>query len=511
MRSRRAEMKEQLTTELAEMRRRVAELEAAEAERRRVEEALLAAKAEAQRRLKEQTALREAVAIISSALDLDTVLSRIAEQMGQAVDATSAYISQHEPETMTSTVVADYIGPQACLREQVPDLSVTYPYGEDDAEFLKAMEAGRYDVSQLDAPDLPEPDRAHMEEYGAKTILYIPLRIGGRLIGYAELWESRRRREFTSEEIALCQGIAQQAAIALENARLFEEIEKRRLYLEGVLRAAPDAIVALDAHYRVAEWNPGAEKLFGYLREEVIGRSISDLIIKPDVFEESVGLSQIASGGGEVPPVETVRYRKDDSPVDVILAASPILVGDEVIGTVVVYTDITERKRMEDALRTMSLVDELTGLYNRRGFFSLAEQQLKISSRMKRRMMLLFADFDGLKRINDAFGHPEGDRALIEVANAFKETFRESDIVARIGGDEFVVLAIETDGVGTEILATRLQRNLEARTARGCRCYQLSLSMGIAHYEPEHPCSIDELLAQADRAMYGQKWNNQKS
>ncbi len=677
-------MKGQLITELVEMRRRVAELEAADTERRRVEEALLTAEAEAQRRLKEQTALREAGAVISSALDLETVLSRIAEQMGQAIDATSAFISQHESETMTSTVMAEYIGPQACARELVPDLGVTYPYEEDDIEFLRAMEAGRYDISQLDDPDLPESDRAHMEEYGAKTILYIPLRIGGRLVGYAELWESRRRREFTSEEIALCQGIAQQAAIAIENARLFaevkqraaelstmleaaravsstldleevliliaeqmakaigvtgcilsrwdreadavvtlaewrqwrtgrtdepgtgyalddfpatravlenrqpmtvlasdpdadlaevalmrqvgvtsllmlplvvgerviglveldetaserkftaaeirlcqaladqasiaienarlfEEIEKRRLYLEGVLAAAPDAIVALNAHHRVVEWNSGAEKLFGYSQGEVIGRSINDLIIKPDVFEESVGFSQIAMGGGEVPPVETARYRRDGSSVDVILAASPILVGDEVIGTVVVYTDITERKRMEDALRTMSLVDELTGLYNRRGFFNLAEQQLKVSDRTKRRMMLLFADFDGLKRINDAFGHPEGDRALIEVADDLKETFRESDIVARIGGDEFVVLAIETDGVGTEILVTRLWKNLEARNARGGHCYKLSLSMGIARYDPEHPCSIDELLTQADRAMYEQKRNNQKA
>ena len=126
-------------------------------------------------------------------------------------------------------------------------------------------------------------------------------------------------------------------------------------------------------------------------------------------------------------------------------------------------------------------------------------------------MVLLFADFDGLKQINDTLGHPEGDRALIETADVLRETFRESDIIARIAGDEFVVLAIETNGVPAEVLITRLQQSLEARNARRDRHYKLSLSVGLARYDPEHPCSIDELVAQADRAMYERKWSNQKA
>jgi diguanylate cyclase (GGDEF)-like protein len=170
-----------------------------------------------------------------------------------------------------------------------------------------------------------------------------------------------------------------------------------------------------------------------------------------------------------------------------------------------------ERRRVEEVLRTLLLVDDLTGLYNRRGFLTLSQQQLKTADRMKIRMALLFADFDHLKRVNDTLGHPEGDRALIEIANVLKETFRESDIMARIGGDEFVVLAIESDGAPAEILATRLKENLEARNANGDRQYELSLSVGTARYDPERPCSIDELLTRADRLMYEQKRNNRKS
>ena len=135
-----------------------------------------------------------------------------------------------------------------------------------------------------------------------------------------------------------------------ERKQVEREIEERRLYLEGVLRAVPDAIVTSDAHHRIVEWNPGAERLFGYSPQEASGQNIDDLITNPDTLEEAVGFRDIIMGGKELPPLETVRYRKDGSPVEVLLAASPILVGEELIGTVAVYTDITERKRAEEAL-----------------------------------------------------------------------------------------------------------------------------------------------------------------
>lgn len=328
--------------------------------------------------------------------------------------------------------------------------------------------------------------------------------IGERLVGIIAL-DRREAGFYTQRHARLAEAFAAQAAVAFENARLFEDIGQRQMYLEGVLNAAPDAIVTLDARHRIVEWNPGAERLFGYSWEEAIGQDIDDLITGPEVYDEAVEFTQVAAGGMEVPPTETVRYRKDGSPVDVLLAGSPIVVGDELIGAVAVYTDITTRVRMEETLRAMALLDDLTGLYNRRGFSVLAEHQLKMAERGKRRMVLLFADLDGMKHINDTFGHSEGDRALIETADILEETFRESDIVARIGGDEFVVLAIETNGSPAEGLVTRLRENLEALNAQADRRYELSLSVGLAHYDPEDPCSLEDLLTQADREMYEQK------
>jgi len=164
-----------------------------------------------------------------------------------------------------------------------------------------------------------------------------------------------------------------------------------------------------------------------------------------------------------------------------------------------------ERHRLLAELQRMSFVDDLTGLRNRRGFFALAEQQVKLADRTKNGFLLPLADLDGLKSINDAFGHREGDLTLIETASVLKETFRGSDIIARIGGDEFAVIAIEAGPDSAEILRDRLSKNLEASNAGGSRRYTLSISLGIATYDPKHPCTIDELLARADARLYEQK------
>ena len=160
---------------------------------------------------------------------------------------------------------------------------------------------------------------------------------------------------------------------------------------------------------------------------------------------------------------------------------------------------------LQDKLLKMAVTDDLTGLCNRRGFFNLAEQQLKLARRETKGLVMLYADLDNLKTINDTFGHQSGDQALIDVATILKATFRDSDIVARIGGDEFTVLPIGTSGDNIEKITGRLQKNLENHNETKGQRYTLSISFGIACYDPANPCSIDELLAQGDKMMYQQK------
>jgi len=176
-----------------------------------------------------------------------------------------------------------------------------------------------------------------------------------------------------------------------------------------------------------------------------------------------------------------------------------------VVAITVISKDITDRKRMEEELRSITLTDELTGLYNRRGFLTLAEQYLKIANRMKNTISILYADIDNMKSINDTFGHQEGDRALIETAGVLKETFRESDVVARIGGDEFVVMPAVMNAMSHDAVMGRLHGSIERLNALQGRKYRLSVSAGIAFYDPENPCSIEELLSRGDRIMYENK------
>ncbi|MBC8412167.1 MAG: diguanylate cyclase [Nitrospira sp.] len=167
--------------------------------------------------------------------------------------------------------------------------------------------------------------------------------------------------------------------------------------------------------------------------------------------------------------------------------------------------EISQRKKLEQQLRDMSLTDELTGLYNRRGLTSIADHLLKMARRGKNGVFLLFADLDNMKTINDSLGHDEGDNALRDTAEILKKTYRESDVIARLGGDEFAVVPVGTDKETIDIISSRLRHQIDIHNEVGHRKYTLSLSIGIAYFDPDHPLSLNDLLKQADTAMYQDK------
>lgn len=163
-------------------------------------------------------------------------------------------------------------------------------------------------------------------------------------------------------------------------------------------------------------------------------------------------------------------------------------------------------------LGNLALRDQLTGLYNRRGFLALGERQLKLGRRSGREILLFFADVDGLKQINDELGHAEGDLALVCAGQVLEKTFRDSDVIARFGGDEFAVLALETSGHSESTIRTRLEQNLKELNARHSR-YTLSISLGAVRFDPtspRSPTSIEQLMIRADEAMYEEKRRRSK-
>jgi len=160
--------------------------------------------------------------------------------------------------------------------------------------------------------------------------------------------------------------------------------------------------------------------------------------------------------------------------------------------------------QIESDLCHLAISDELTGLYNRRGFLLLGSERMKLAHGMKKNLLLFFADLDNLKQINDQFGHQEGDQALLKTAEVFRNTFRNSDVTGRFGGDEFTALVIEEYGQTADTISQRLQDNMAELAANNTQ-YPLSLSVGMTRYAAEMRSSLKKLVAQADEALYKQK------
>ena len=215
--------------------------------------------------------------------------------------------------------------------------------------------------------------------------------------------------------------------------------------------------------------------------------------------------------------VETVlcsAFNSEDAELDVILHALSDLSKSIRLGTInPEAADATltrtafwalQKSRFDREVRSLAITDDLTGIFNRRGFLASATQQLKLAQRDMQSVLLFFFDLNNLKGINDSFGHREGDLALIRTADVLERTFRESDVLARLGGDEFAVLALEASNPDIGLIRSRLEENLEQANTEEFQ-YRLALSVGIGRYDPQFPVSIGELMDTADQDMYKHK------
>ena len=189
-----------------------------------------------------------------------------------------------------------------------------------------------------------------------------------------------------------------------------------------------------------------------------------------------------------------------------------------------ILVDITERKTAErklelalrklqqsnEKLESLSLTDHLTGLNNRRGFFTFGLQQMKIAKRLKKDNYLVFLDIDNLKEVNDSHGHAVGDLLLQGVAAVLKSTLRESDVIGRIGGDEFAVLAMRSKGLGERTLIARIEEGVQAFRLKKHGRLRLSVSLGLVSIDPQKYQQLDDFLAHADFLMYQEKRSKER-
>ena len=282
--------------------------------------------------------------------------------------------------------------------------------------------------------------------------------------------------------------------------------ESREQYKQMVEHAS-DIIYKTDISGRFTFVNPAIIKVLKYTEQEFLTMHYLD-VVRQD-FRRPVKRFYARQLLKKIPDTsfELIAVAKDGSEVWFGQHAQLFYKDDQIAGFQSICRDITKKKQTEDELLQLSLTDELTGLYNRRGFMALAEHQLKLAlnKRIEKKLLVIYLDLDGLKQINDIHGHDEGSRAIIKTAEILRRSFRQSDLVARMGGDEFTVLAIEAEEENTEMILSRLQKNFNDYNALKNHPYNLMFSFGVARFESESRFLIENLLTRADKEMYKQK------
>ena len=289
-----------------------------------------------------------------------------------------------------------------------------------------------------------------------------------------------------------------------QRKRAEEALRESETKFRNLTETAQDAIVTTNMKGMITYANPAAKVLAR--GKAVVGMTLKDFL-PPDSVEHHYDqiFDLLSRGFSETLSYESKIIRsQDEDPLYFDVKSTTLWNRGEPSGILLVARDATERKRTEEEIRLMAIIDTMTGLFNRRGFISLAEQQMKTAVRTCKKMLLFFIDLDDLKSINDNWGHEEGDRALKRTSIILKNTFRDSDIVARLGGDEFAALVFDSPEL-PEVIMKRLQCRADEDNAASDLSYIISMSIGVADYDPSVCCSIHELLSRADQLMYNQK------
>lgn len=289
-----------------------------------------------------------------------------------------------------------------------------------------------------------------------------------------------------------------------QRKRIEDALRASEERLRAIMENATDGIITISEQGIIESFNGAASKIFGYGSEQAIGQNIQMLLPKSDSKHIS-GLWRYLENGEKhtagLGPMEMQGRRSNGSEFPLELGINEVRLNGQRL-FIGILRDITERKKNEETIRALSLIDELTGLRNRRGFMTLADAELLLARRMKRGLALFYADLDGMKTINDMHGHMEGDNALRDIADILRVTFRDSDIVARLGGDEFAILALETTQHKPEVIIQRLEAKIAEHNRTAGRRYSLSLSVGAVQIDAAASDSMEILMARADAEMY---------
>jgi len=282
---------------------------------------------------------------------------------------------------------------------------------------------------------------------------------------------------------------------ALYQLRLFDLLPIAQQTLIDSMR---DGMLVLDLDHRIVDLNPSAEQILDAEEKRLIGRSISESPLFPDALAAFV---ETASSGQT-----EIDIRDEESRSTFLLELNALYRDGREIGKLLVIKDITEQRRRERSLWEDASRDHLTGVYNRRFLSEVGEREFRRAGRHGHPLSLILFDLDNFKQINDTHGHLAGDKLLKGIAEVCQEATRQEDILARYGGDEFVILCLDTSREGACDLAERIRSEVEqAVISYQGQGLEVTASLGVTTLEDDDPQSIVDLIEQADQALYQAK------
>jgi diguanylate cyclase (GGDEF)-like protein len=490
------------------------------------------------------SALLDAVAAISEQMEVRAVAQEAAKQIVQFTNADVAAISRWEEELGVVALWAEYRQGQVTT-SPVPYLPYqvsAYPSTEQVLKTAVPLQL------EADDPDVDEVEHEMMRGLGAKSMLMVPLFAQERVIGLIEIFELKQARKFTPDEIAQVRVLAEHAGISLDRAVLYASTRQRASELEAIrqaslsltasleqeevftaimesaLRLSPDA---MDAHifiyqdkelvFGAALWADGREgPAYKTLREDgltySVARSGEVMVVENasqhSLFEKTHWVEDGWKGsiiglplktGFRVVGVMNIAYRTPQNFTEERLRVLGLLSDQAAIAIVNVG--------LHNLVRRQARTDPLTGLANRRAFDERLDEEIRRSNRYEHPFTLFMMDLDGFKRINDTYGHPEGDKTLSLLGEALMKEVRDTDFIARFGGDEFVLILPETEKGVAKKIAGKLIKMVSKYPfpwKAEKNPLPLTLTIGIASY-PAEAKKAEDLIAAADNDLYIKK------